>query len=58
MYQIGHLQFPQPNDTKYDSYPEAETATVNNSIDDSIWAIWAEGGELLTIVYGGEVFEK
>ena len=58
MYQVGHLQFIKPNDPKYDDYWEAIKIATDNSIDDSIWAVWDEGGELLAIVYGCEAFIK
>lgn len=58
MYQVGRLLIIKPDDHKYEDYQEALRVAVDQSIDDSLYAVWDEGGELLAIVYGGAVFEK
>lgn len=61
MYQIGKLQYPDPNDLTMDDFWEAINKATELSIDDCVYAVWTsqkEGSDLLAIVYMGEVFQK
>lgn len=60
-YQVGKLEYFKEDDPEYTDYQEAIKHATDNSIDDSVWAVWTsqkEGSELKAIIYGGEVFEK
>lgn len=57
-YQVGCLQFIRDDDPKFVDYFEAVTKAEELSIDDSIYGVWDEDGELQAVVYQGERFEK
>jgi len=58
MFSAGHLTSPRPDDPRFNEYAEAEQAAVNKSVDDDVWAVWEdESGEILAIVYQGQVFK-
>jgi hypothetical protein len=57
MFSAGHLTNPRPDDPRFNEYAEAEQAAVDKSVDDGVWAVWQDdSGEILTIVYQGQVF--
>ena len=58
-YQVGRLSFPDKDDAIITDYDEAIEEAIDNSVDDSIWAVWAkESGDLEAIIYQSEAFEK
>jgi hypothetical protein len=57
MFSAGHLTDPHPDDPRFKEYADAAQVAVKRSVDDDVWAVWQdESGEILAIVYQGEVF--
>jgi len=52
-YSIGRLESPAPDDEQFSNLEDAETAAIEASIDDGVWAVWDNAsGEVLSVVYG------
>lgn len=61
MYQIGKLMYLERDDEEVEGYWAAIGKAQDLSQDDSVYGVWTsqeEGGDLLAIIYGGEVFIK
>jgi hypothetical protein len=57
-YIVGKLNNPRPDDEEYELLAEAESQAMHNSIDDNVWGVWDEDGDLLSIAYQRELFSK
>ena len=58
-YSVGNLERPEKDDPCFRSQEEAEVSAIEQSIDDSPYAVWRNSdGELLSIAYASELFTK
>lgn len=56
MFTVQRLEYPRPDDKKYDSIEDAEEAAQTNSIDDSVWCVRDDFGEICSLAYDRTIY--
>jgi hypothetical protein len=56
MFSIGNPNNPTKDDARFEDQEDAEIAAIEASIDDSVWAVWDENGEVVALAFGRVIF--